>query len=64
MLCLSRKRGERIEIAGGSIIVQIVDIRGDVVRLGITAPDGITIDREEVADRKRRDGPQRPQAVV
>lgn len=53
MLALTRKLGERI-IIGGNIVVQIVDIKGDKVRLGIEAPREITVHREEVAERIKR----------
>lgn len=56
MLVLTRKLNQRIEIAGG-IVVELVEIRGDKVRLGITAPPGVTILREEVADRVRKGVP-------
>lgn len=48
MLVLTRELGERIVI-GGNIVVEVVDIRGDNVRLGVTAPREITVHREEVA---------------
>jgi len=54
MLILSRFRDERILI-GEDIVLTVVDIRGDKVRIGIQAPDGVEVDREEVRDRKRRD---------
>jgi carbon storage regulator len=47
MLVLTRKPGERILI-GDNIVVTILDSRGDGVRIGIDAPRGITIQREEV----------------
>ncbi len=47
MLVLSRNRDEKILI-GDNIEVTVVDIRGDKVRLGITAPDEISVHREEV----------------
>ncbi|QDU29897.1 Carbon storage regulator [Anatilimnocola aggregata] len=47
MLVLSRKRDERILI-GDSIVVTIVDIRGDKVRIGIEAPSDVAVHREEV----------------
>lgn len=47
MLVLSRQRGETIMI-GCDIEVSVVDIRGDKVRLGITAPKQMSIHREEV----------------
>jgi carbon storage regulator len=51
MLVLSRKIGESIVIDGG-IRVQIVGIKGDKIRLGITAPPSVTVDREEVHERR------------
>lgn len=60
MLVLSRMRDQSI-IIGDDIIIAVVDIRGDKVRLGITAPDHIRVDREEVRVRiDRGDPPRRP----
>ena len=47
MLVLTRKPGERILI-GDDIQVTILDVRGDGVRVGIDAPRGIRIQRDEV----------------
>jgi carbon storage regulator len=47
MLVLSRHRDESIMI-GDDIVITVVDIRGDKVRLGITAPIEISVHREEV----------------
>lgn len=47
MLVLSRQRDETIMI-GDEIEITIVDIRGDKVRLGITAPTRIAVHRKEV----------------
>jgi carbon storage regulator len=47
MLVLSRQRDETIMI-GDDIEITIVDIRGDKVRLGITAPTRISVHRKEV----------------
>jgi carbon storage regulator len=47
MLVLSRKLNETIVI-DGNILVKVVDIRGSQVRLGIEAPGGIPILREEL----------------
>lgn len=49
MLVLSRQRDETVVI-GDDIEVKIVDIRGDKVRLGITAPPHIPVHRKEVYD--------------
>ena len=47
MLVLSRKVGERIWI-GEEISVTVVRIAGGVVRLGIQAPKGLPVVREEL----------------
>ena len=47
MLVLTREKGEKIMIGDG-IIIEVVDIRGSKVRLGITAPKDTRVDREEV----------------
>ncbi|MEA1998468.1 MAG: carbon storage regulator [Euryarchaeota archaeon] len=51
MLVLSRKKNEKIIIPlgeAGVIEVAIVEIRGDKVRLGFSAPKEIPVHREEV----------------
>ena len=54
MLVLSRHRDESI-IIGDDIVVTIVDIRGDKVRLGISAPQDVTVHRQEVYDAIQRE---------
>jgi carbon storage regulator CsrA len=51
MLVLTRRLGEEIVIAG-DIRVTVVAIQGDKVRLGVTAPDAIIVDRAEVHQRR------------
>ncbi len=46
-MILSRQRDEVIRI-GEDIHVHVVDIRGDKVRIGITAPKEIQVHRQEV----------------
>jgi carbon storage regulator len=53
MLVLSRHRDEEIYI-GDSIVISIVDIRGDKVRIGITAPESVPVHRREVYERIQR----------
>lgn len=47
MLVLSRKKDESIVISD-SIVVTVVEVRGDKVRLGIVAPRDVSVHRSEV----------------
>ncbi len=49
MLVLSRRINESIQI-GTDIEIMVIDVRGDVVRLGITAPQTTQIWRKELWD--------------
>ena len=54
MLVLSRRNNQRVVLPELGIAIVVVDIRGDKVRLGIEAPKGITIHRQEVQDAIER----------
>ena len=54
MLVLSRQRDESIMI-GDNVEITIVDVRGDKVRLGITAPREIPVHRREIYDTIQRE---------
>lgn len=54
MLVLSRKIGEKVRI-GTDIELTVIEIRGEAVRLGITAPRGIAIYRQELLDAVREE---------
>jgi carbon storage regulator len=47
MLVLTRRAGERVLI-GDDIVVTILDTRGDGIRIGIEAPRGVNIQRDEI----------------
>ena len=56
MLVLSRQKDESIVIGDdGGIEIVIVDVRGDKVRLGITAPKEIPVHRREIYDAIQRE---------
>jgi len=68
MLVLSRKKEEDILI-GKNIIIKVVAIKGESVKIGITAPPETVILRKELLEeeakgqgkeRNRRDGSNRP----
>ncbi|MFH1614235.1 MAG: carbon storage regulator CsrA [Planctomycetota bacterium] len=54
MLVLSRQKDESIMI-GDDVEVTIVDVRGDKVRLGITAPKSIGVHRKEIYEAIQRE---------
>ena len=54
MLILTRRAGEALRI-GDEIEVTVMAVNGSQVRIGINAPRDIAVDREEIAERKRRD---------
>ena len=50
MLILTRKLGESITI-GDDIKIQVLEIKGKQVRIGINAPKSFSIHREEIYQR-------------
>ena len=50
MLVLSRKKGEEVVI-GGLITVTVLEVQGERVKLGFTAPAEVPIHRREVFER-------------
>jgi carbon storage regulator len=50
MLVLSRKPMERIHI-GDSVVVTVLEVRGNKARIGIDAPEDIHVLRSELLDR-------------
>lgn len=54
MLVLSRRKDEAIMI-GKDVQIMVIAIRGDKVRLGITAPKDVQVHRQEVFDAIQRE---------
>jgi carbon storage regulator len=54
MLVLSRQKDES-SIVGDDVEITIVDVRGDKVRLGITAPKNISVHRKEIYEAIQRE---------
>lgn len=55
MLMLSRNIGKAV-IIGGNIRVSVAQVNGCQVRLGIEAPRGVIVDREEIHQRRVAEG--------
>lgn len=49
-LILTRMKDERIIVGDRVVTITVVDIRGNKVRLGIEAPQEMSVHREEVFD--------------
>ena len=54
MLILTRRVGETINI-GDEVQVTVLAIRGNQVRIGVSAPKEIPVHREEIYERIRKE---------
>ena len=52
MLILTRRVGETIVI-GDNIFVTVLGVKGNQVRIGVNAPAELSVDREEIYERKQ-----------
>lgn len=55
---LARHTGESLELLDGLIEVKVLSVTGKIVRLGISAPREVSVERQEVAERRRSGGSQ------
>lgn len=51
MLVLSRKAGEKIVLPGLGVSITVLGVHGKRVRIGVNAPPGLAVYREEVLQR-------------
>jgi peptidylprolyl isomerase len=63
MLVLTRRAGEKVVI-DGAICITVVATKGDRVRLGVTTPESVCVDRWEVHQRRRVPGSLSPMPSV
>lgn len=56
MLVLTRHPGEAIFI-GDTVTVTVLNVRGNQVRIGISAPEEVVVLREELKKRDESGGP-------
>ena len=50
MLVLSRRVGERV-VVGDDVTITVLEVRGDVVRIGIDAPRSVAVHRAELLEQ-------------
>ncbi len=54
MLILTRRVGETLMI-GDEVTVTVLGVRGNQVRIGVNAPKDVTVHREEIYDRIKKE---------
>jgi carbon storage regulator len=59
MLILTRRVGETLMI-GDSVTVTVLGVKGNQVRIGITAPKDVAVHREEIFQRIQKDDATAP----
>ena len=52
MLIITRRPGEKIMV-GADVVVEVIEVNGSSVRIGIAAPKSIPVYREEIWDAVR-----------
>ena len=53
MLVLTRRTGEEIIIAG-TIRIELLEVHGERVRIGVSAPPSIRVDRAEIHEQRSK----------
>ena len=56
MLILTRRVGESVRI-GEDVTITVLRVKGTQVRLGVTAPRTVSVQREEISGRRRPEEP-------
>ena len=57
MLILTRRVGETL-VVGDNVTVTVLGVKGNQVRIGVNAPRDISVHREEIYQRIRKEKPE------
>jgi carbon storage regulator len=60
MLILTRRCAESLIIGEGEITITVLGVKGNQVRLGVDAPKEVTVHREEIYQRIRKEKGEEP----
>ena len=60
VLILTRRVGETVMI-GDEVTVTVLRVKGNQVRLGVNAPKSVSVQREEIFHRIKRENPETSQ---
>ena len=63
MLIITRRPGEKIMV-GDDVVVEVIEVNGSSVRIGIAAPKSIPVYREEIWDAVRAENRAAAEAQV
>ncbi len=59
MLILTRRVGETLMI-GDEVTVTVLGVKGNQVRIGVNAPRDVTVHREEIYERIKKEQTEEP----
>lgn len=62
MLILTRRVGETL-IIGDDVTITVLGVRGNQVRIGVNAPKNVSVHREEIYERIRKEKEEPQQGV-
>ncbi|MBN1515689.1 carbon storage regulator CsrA [Candidatus Sumerlaeota bacterium] len=62
MLILTRKPGESIRI-GADVTVQVLEVKGNQIRIGVAAPRNVAIHRQEIFEAIQQENQEAAQSA-